>query len=134
VNGFKSFSLWIAAATLAGCQITPPGEEGGPDHTIAFYIQVESSVPGVRVETNHVTAGQTPLTLKVFGDLPGSFHNFGNPEFLVRALPVSTNEFVQTRAFKTGVASAPGEKIPGLLFFDMSKPQGVLSIDSFPSK
>jgi hypothetical protein len=114
--------------------MTPPGEEGGADHTIAYFIQVEASVPGISIETNHVVAGRTPFTLKVFGDMPGCFHNFGSPEFLVRAIPSSPNEFVQTRAFKTGVPSAPGERIPGLLFFDMSKAEGALLIDSIPSK
>jgi hypothetical protein len=135
VNGIKSyFVFWIAAFALAGCQMTPPGEESGPKHTTAFFIQVETSFPGVTIETNNVTAGRTPLTLKVFGDSLGSFHNFGNPEFVVRAIPSRTNEFPQTKIFRTGVLSAPGDPIPGLLFFDMTKPQGALLIDSIPSK
>jgi len=122
------------AALLAGCQTGPPDDEHGPDGTVAYYIKVESSVPGASVETNHVFAGKTPLTLKVLGDYPGSFHNFGSPEFVLSALPSSANEFVQTRIFKTGHGSKPGERIPGLVFFDLSQPSGALLVDSTPDK
>ena len=118
---------------MAGCR-TAPDTESGPEHTVAYYVKVESSLPGVTIETNKVVAGQTPLTLKIFGDAAGSFHDFGNPEFVVRALPPSTNEFVQTKAFRTGKDSGSGERIPGLIFFDMSQRSGGLMIDSIPTR
>ncbi len=118
---------------LAGCHSTPP-EDRGPDHTEAYYIQIESSVPGVTIQTNGVAAGVTPLSLKVFGDDPGRFHDFGNSEYVIRALPGSTNQFLQTRVFHTGKGSVSGDRIPGVIFFDMNQPNGGVSIDSIPEK
>jgi hypothetical protein len=123
------------ASLLTACRTTTPDSEHGSDKTAAFYLKVESSVPGVTIETNNVFAGKTPLTLRIFGDSQGStFHNFGSPEYVLRALPLTTNQFLQTRVFKTGKGSAPGEKIPGLIFFDMSQQSGGLIIDTFPDK
>lgn len=101
---------------------------------MACFIQVEASVPGVTIETNHVVAGTAPMTLKVFGDINETFHSFGNPEFVVTAKPPSTNYFLQTRIFRTGKSSAPGERIPGLIFFDLNQRSGSLLIDSIPSR
>ena len=117
---------------IAGCQSSSPDAETGPQHTEAFYIHVESSRPGVTIETNHVVAGQTPLTLKIFGDIPGLFHQFDSPDFVISALPLNTNEFAQTKVFKTGTHSHPGDRIPGVIFFNMSERTGGLSIDSIP--
>lgn len=122
------------APILASCRTSPPGGDSGPDHTVACYIKVEASVPGVTIETNHVVAGQTPMTLKVFGDASETFHDFGSPQFVLTAHPPSTNYFLQTKMFRTGKGSAPGERIPGLVFFDMSQPSGGLMIDSIPSR
>ena len=123
-----------AVISWTSCQMTAPGDEQGPERTIAFYVEVQSSAPGVMIETNNVAAGRTPLTLKIYGDAPGNFHNFGSPEFTMRAVPVSTNEFVQTRIFKTGGHSSAGDRIPGLVFFDMTQQNGALLIDSIPVK
>ena len=117
---------------LFGCKTSPSGTESGPDHTVACFIQVEASVPGVTIETNHVFAGTTPLTLKVFADATDTFHSFGNPEFVLTAKPASTNYFAQTRTFRTGKGSVPGDRIPGLIFFDMSQRSGTMLIDSIP--
>jgi len=118
----------------AGCGTTRPDSESGPDHTSAYYIRVESSVPDVTIETNDVAAGKTPLTLKVFGDSPGTFHNFGSSQYSLRAVPLSTNQFAQARSFRTGKGSHRGERIPGLIFFDMSQPSGGVLIDSIPDR
>jgi hypothetical protein len=119
---------------LPGCQTSVPDSEAGPEKTAAYYVKVESSEPGVTIETNQVYAGKTPLTLKVFGDNPGAFHDFGSPEYTVRALPLTTNQFLQTRVFRTGKGSALGDRIPGLIFFDMSRQTGGFLIDSIPDK
>jgi hypothetical protein len=126
--------LLYLASLLTACRTTTPDSEHGSDKTVACYLKVESSVPGVTIETNKVFAGKTPLTLRIFGDTPGSFHNFGSPEYVLSALPLTTNQFLQTRVFKTGKGSVPGEKIPGLIFFDMSQQSGGLIIDTFPDK
>ncbi|PWU13370.1 MAG: hypothetical protein C5B50_19340 [Verrucomicrobia bacterium] len=118
---------------LAGCS-TVFQTESGPDHTVASYVQVESSVPGVTVETNNVYAGKTPLTLKVFGNEDGTFHDFGHPEFVIRALPLSTNQFEQTQRFHVSSHAGPGDTIPGLIFFEMDRRTGGLSVDSIPDK
>jgi hypothetical protein len=124
----------ISAAALLGCKTGFHSGEPGPDGTLAYYFKVESSVPGAGVETNHVFAGKTPLTLKVFGDYPGTFHDFGGPEFVLRVTPENTNEFIQTRIFRTGHGSAPGDNIPGLVFVDLSQPGGGVIIDSTPDR
>jgi hypothetical protein len=134
--GSLSFAITLlsSALFLAACR-SPTGEgETGPNHTIAHYLRIESSSPAVSVETNHVFAGKTPFTLKIFGDAAGTFHNFGGAEYLVQALPQTTNQFLQTRVFRTGKNSDPGEKIPGVLFFDMSQPGSGVLIDSIPEK
>jgi hypothetical protein len=127
-----AFSL--TTALFLGCRTGSPDSDRGPNGTVAYFIKVESSVPGARIETNQVFAGRTPLTLKVFGDSPGYFHDFGKPEFVLRALPDSTNEFIQTKIFRTGHGSSPGDLIPGVVFLDLSQPSGVLLIDITPDK
>lgn len=127
-------ALLGVVSLLAGCQTAAPDSESGPDSTVAHYLRVESSVPGVSIETNSVYAGKTPLTLKIFGAAAGTFHNFGSPEYVLRALPLTTNQFAQTKVFRTGRRSAPGDSVPGLVFFDMSQPGSAVQIDSFPEK
>ena len=123
------------AGMLAGCQTSPPDSKPKQGKTIAYYLRIESSEPGVSIETNKVYAGKTPLTLQILGDAPGTFHDFGSPEYILRALPLTTNQFLQTKAFRTGKkGSAQGDRIPGLIFFDMSQPSGALLIDTFPDK
>jgi hypothetical protein len=131
--GVGALILALAWA-FSGCRTSPPGVEAGPHNTVAHYLTVESSVPGVSIETNGVPAGKTPLRLKIFGDAGGTFHNFGNNEFVLRALPLSSNQFLQTKIFRTGTRSAPGDRIPGLMFFDMAQPGGAMQIDSIPDQ
>jgi hypothetical protein len=87
---------------LAGCESVPPGVERGPHGTIAYDVMVESFPPGARIEANGQIVGTAPLHLKIFGDKDGTFHDFGSYYYIVRALPVSTNQFIQTRVFRTG--------------------------------
>src|SRR5438034_11517012 len=91
-----------AAAFLTGCETVPPGAERGPDGTIAYDVLVEASEPGARIEANGDSAGNTPLHLKIFGDTDGTFHNFGSYYYVVRALPITTNQYVQTHVYRTG--------------------------------
>jgi hypothetical protein len=121
----------LVAAVLVGCSTTPDAESG-PHGTIAYYVKVESSEPGVSIETNHVYAGTAPLRLKVFGNKDGSFHNFGSPEYVVGALPLTTNQFLQTQSFRTAGKSAPGANIPGLIFFDLNRKNASFSLDVAP--
>ena len=128
-------SLVLALAwAFSGCRTSPPGTETGPHNTVVHYLTVESSVPGVSIETNGVPAGKTPLRLKIFGDARGTFHNFGSNEFVLRALPLSSNQFLQTKVFRTGTPSAPGDRIPGLMFFNMAQPNGAMQVDSIPDQ
>src|SRR5712672_3081586 len=92
---------------VTGCQTIPPGAERGPDGTMAYNVLVESSEPGVRIEANGEYVGNTPVTLKIFGDPDGTFHDFGSYYYVVRAFPLVTNQFVQTRAFRTGRGFTP---------------------------
>ena len=121
-------SLGIAAF-IAGCETTPSSEKG-PEHTKTFYVQVQASVEGVRIETNNAFAGNAPLTLRILGNKDGTFHNFGNPQFVFRALPLTTNGLAPVQVFKAGTSSSPGDRIPGLIFFDMARPTGSFSVDS----
>ncbi len=134
MHGFLVFPAVLGLLAATGCGTTGSDSESGPEHTVAYYIKIESSLPEITIETNHVVAGKTPLTLKVFGDPPGTFHNFGSPDYSLRALPLSTNEFPQARIFRTGKRSTPGERIPGLVFFDLSQPAGGVLIDSIPDR
>jgi hypothetical protein len=131
-NAFSVFVLTAAAAALVGCAMTDPTVERGPKGTIACVVQVDSSQPGVSIETNHVFVGKTPLTFKVFGNADGTFHNDGSAEFVITAIPQSTNQVVQNRTFKTGKAPSQGSKVPGLLFFDMDQPSSTTTLELLP--
>src|SRR5690349_17158977 len=79
----------LALVLLTACA-TDHNVEHGRDGTIAYNVQIESSDPGARVEANGDYVGKTPMTLKIFGDKDGTF------------FPVRTNQFVQTKVFRTG--------------------------------
>ena len=130
----RSFALIAAvtAAVLVGCSTSPPNADKATKGTVHYYLRVESSEPGVTIETNGVYAGKTPMRIEVFGEKDGTFHNFGSPEYVICALPLTTNQFRQTQTFNTGNKSSPGAKIPGLLFFDMNRQNGGLLLDVFP--
>src|SRR5258708_30040063 len=117
------FAGGLAALGLAaGCATTPPGAERGPDGTMAYLVQIEASEPGVKIEANGQPVGTAPMTLKIFGDPDGTFHDFGSYYYIVRALPLATNQFVQTRVFRTGHMLTPEDQIPKRIYFDMNQP------------
>ena len=107
---------------LAGCESVPPGAERGPHGTIAYDVLVESTAPGAKIEANGQVIGDAPIHLKIFGDKDGTFHDFGSYYYIVRALPVATNQFVQTRVFRTGHLFTPEDHIPQRIDFDMNQP------------
>ena len=107
---------------LTGCETYPPGAERGPHGTMAFYVQVEAAPPGARVEVNGEVMGNAPLQLKIFGDKDGTFHDFGPEFYVIRGLPIATNQFVQTQWFGTGHMFGPESRIPTRVYFDMNNP------------
>lgn len=118
---------WIIAAGcaavlgLAGCQSIPPGAERGPHHTMAYDVLVDATPPGARIEVNGEDVGQTPVHIKIFGDPDGTFHDFGSYYYVVKAFPMVTNHFAQTRLFRTGHLLTPEDHIPSKIFFDMNQ-------------
>src|SRR5262245_28460788 len=113
-----------AVGLFTGCVVTPPPQsdvEHGPHGTIAYNVLVEASEPGVRIEVNGEYVGNAPLNLKIFGDKDGTFHDFGSYVYVIRALPVGTNQYVQTRVFRTGKMFTPQDRIPQRVFFDMNQ-------------
>ncbi len=126
-------SLAVTVSALAGCASgSNPKPERGPDGTIAYKVEVESSTPGARIEVNDDYVGRTPLTLTIFGDDDGTFHNFGSKDYIIRAFPVATNQFIQTKVFRTGGWFSEEDRIPKRIFFDLDQPAGGLSIDLKP--
>jgi hypothetical protein len=122
--------IWILAASMAtvllvGCETVPPGTERGPHGTIAYDVLVEASEPGARIEAEGNYAGTTPVHLKIFGDRDGTFHDFGAFQYVIRALPLTTNQFAQVRLFGTGRAFSREDRIPQHIFFDMNQPAPV---------
>jgi hypothetical protein len=109
-------------AIVTGCESIPPGAERGPDGTMAYNVLVEASDPGVRIEANGEYVGNTPVTIKIFGDPDGTFHDFGSYYYMVQAFPARTNQFVQTRGFRTGHLFAGEDYIPRRIYFDMNQP------------
>ena len=117
------FAAGLAVAGLfAGCASIPPGAERGPHGTMAYLVKIEASDPDVRIEANHQPIGTAPLTLKIFGDPDGTFHDFGSYYYIVQAFPTRTNQFVQTALFRTGHLLTPEDRIPERIYFDMNRP------------
>jgi hypothetical protein len=119
--------LWLMTTgvamlgVLTGCETVPPGADRGPHGTIAYEVLIEASDPGARVEVNGESVGNTPIRIKIYGDKDGTFHDFGSYFYVIRALPVDTNQFVQTRMFGTGRAFTPQDRIPERVYFDMQQ-------------
>jgi hypothetical protein len=107
---------------VTGCDTIPPGAERGPHNTMAYFVKIEASDPDVRIEANQQSVGTAPLTLKIFGDPDGTFHDFGSYYYIIQAIPVKTNQFVQTAVFRTGHLFTPEDKIPPRIYFDMNQP------------
>jgi hypothetical protein len=112
----------LAAVALTGCQTFPPGAEHGPHGTMAYQVPIEASDAGVKVYANGELVGETPFTLKVFGDPDGTFHNFGSDQYVLQAVPTTTNQFMQIRVFQTGGLFMPEDRIPSSVHFDMNQP------------
>ncbi len=108
---------------VTGCQTVPPpaGVETGPHGTIAYDVLVEASPPGAKIEANGQIVGDTPLRLKIFGDKDGTFHDFGSEFYVIRALPITTNQYAQVRMFGTGRWFGPEDRIPQQIYFDMNQ-------------
>jgi hypothetical protein len=119
----SAVSLMTVAAFLTGCETPlPPGAERGPHGTMAFDVLIEATPPGARIEANGQPIGNAPVHLKIFGDPDGTFHDFGSYYYMVRALPLTTNQYVQTRLFQTGHLLTPEDQIPQRIYFDMNQP------------
>jgi hypothetical protein len=118
--------LWLISgfsgiAFLTGCQSLPPGAEPGPHGTMAYEVLIEATEPGAKIEANGEYVGDTPLRLKIYGDKDGTFHDFGSYNYVIRALPVVSNQFQQVRFFRTGRGFTPEDRIPQRITFDMNK-------------
>lgn len=113
-------SVVVLAILLAACSTTPEGQkpEKGPAGTIAYLVEVESSEPGAPIEANGEYIGKTPVTLKIFGDKDGTFHNFGSYHYTITCHPVKPGQQLQTKDFRTGGWFTPEDRIPKKLFFD----------------
>ena len=128
----KTLALAVAvlmAVFVTGCTTFPPGAERGPHNTMAYTILIEATEPGASIEANGEVMGNTPLKLKVFGDVDGTFHDFGSYYFGIRAFPVATNHHPQARFFRTGRGFTPEDRIPERIFFDLTRPAPAYPID-----
>lgn len=112
----------IVFAFATGC--ATGSVEKGPQGTIAYYVSIEVSDPYVRIEVNEDYVGKAPLTLKIWGDKDGTFHNFGSSDYVIKAIPANTNLFTQTKVFRTGGWFSQEDRIPKVLYFDMKQKSG----------
>lgn len=94
---------------------------------MAYDVLIEASEPGARVEANGQDVGNTPVHVKIFGDRDGTFHDFGSPYYLIRALPLTTNQFEQVRYFGTGQWFGPEDRIPQQIYLDMNQKAPVVA-------
>jgi hypothetical protein len=114
--------LSAAAVYVVGCKTAPPpGVERGPHGTIAYEVLVEASPPGAHVEANGQVVGDAPIRLKIYGDKDGTFHDFGSYYYVIRGLPLTNNQFVQTVVFRTGRWFSPEDQIPQRVYLDMNQ-------------
>lgn len=105
--------ILLGAIVLAGCATTDgPKPEKGPKGTIAYFVEIESSEPGARVEANNEFVGKTPFTLKLFGDKRVRLRNFGNPFYPLTAYPVRVGQQTQIRDSRTGGWFTSEDRIP----------------------
>lgn len=136
-RSMKTFFLSAAAASAAllmtGCHSLPTGAEPGPHGTMAYIISIEASEPGAKIEVNGEYIGNTPIKLKMFGDPDGTFHDFGSPYYVIRAMPVVTNQFPQERVFMTGHMFSREDRIPGRIDFDMNRNMPVTASPGYPA-
>jgi len=110
------------AGLLAGCQSLPPGAEPGPHGTMAYDVLIDATPPGARIVANGKEIGNTPVHLKIFGDRDGTFHDFGSYYYVIKAYPITTNQFAQVRYFRTGRMWTAQDYIPSRIDFEMNLP------------
>ena len=110
--------MMFAVFVLAGCTTDGQKPEKGKEGTIAYLVEVESSDPGARVEVNNEYVGKTPMSLKIFGDRDGTFHNFGSYHYTITAYPVRPGQQPQTKDFRTGGWFTAEDRIPKKIYFD----------------
>lgn len=123
----KGLAIFVAVS-FAGCSSSSKRERG-PEGTIAYQVQIESSEPGARVETNGDYVGDTPITIKIFGDKDGTFHNFGSDDYVIRVFPVKEAQSIQTKVFRTGRWFSQEDRIPSRLYFDLDQKAEGFTID-----
>jgi len=111
-----------AMGLLVGCETIPPGAERGPHGTMAYNVSIEASDPEARIDVNGEYVGKTPLTLKIWGNPDGRFHDFGSYYYVIQAFPSRTNQFAQTKVYRTGRWFTPDDYIPRKIYFDMNQP------------
>jgi hypothetical protein len=115
----RSFLCASVLLFFAGCA-TPRNKvvrERGPDNTVAYNVPVDASEPGARIQVNGEFVGSTPMTLKIWGDRDGTFHNFGSYDFIVRAYPPGKDRRSVTKVFHTGALMAQEDRIPEKIHF-----------------
>ena len=124
---FGSFLASSAVLAIFGC--ASPNVEKGPQGTIAYYVEIESSEPGARVETNGDYIGVTPTKIRIFGDKDGTFHNFGSQQYIIQVYPVTTNQFIQSKVYRTGGWFSQEDQIPKRLYFDLNQKNESFSLE-----
>ena len=124
-NSISSLMAAVAVSLLTGCETVPPGTDRGPHGTIPYNVTIEASEPDVQIHANGEYVGTAPMSLKIYGDKDGTFHDFGSYEYTVQAFPNKTNQFIQTRLFLTGRMFTPQDKIPSQIYFQMNQPPPV---------
>jgi hypothetical protein len=113
----KMHPILLFFPLLFGCATS--NVEKGAQGTIAYQVSVESSEPGVKIEANGDYIGTTPLTLKIFGDKDGTFHNFGSQEYTITAFPLREGQHKQTKVYRCGGWFSAEDKVPQRIYFDM---------------
>jgi hypothetical protein len=116
------FIITSLALILAACTTGGPKTEKGPRGTIAYFVEVDASEKGARIDVDNEHIGSAPTVWKVFGDKDGTFHDFGNFDHKVTAYPISGGLQPQTKAFKTGRFLSGEDRIPKKIYFDFSQP------------
>jgi hypothetical protein len=92
---------------------------------MAYEVPITATHPGTKIYADGQFVGEAPMTLKIFADTDGTFHNFGSDQYVLQAVPAETNLYTQIRPFYTGGLSIPEDKIPASVHFDMSRPSPV---------
>ncbi len=122
---FLYLPILAAVIGLTGCETIPPGAERGAHGTMAYEVLIDASPAGARIQANGADLGNTPVRLKIFGDPDGTFHDFGAPWYVIKAVPIAANQFEQVRFFGTGRGFGPEDPIPKQISFDMNRPAPV---------